>query len=461
VVVVGVVAALDRFSGVQLNFDRGVVRLTGTVPTVEARRQVEQLAAEIDGVRFVDNLLDVEVEPPPPESAQEEDDAIRERLLGVFRQIGALSDVQVTVRSGVVSLQGSVADDETRQRAVALAESQEGVLFVDDQLEEVTDVAARLGPALETAWDHVRSVVAMGPLLLVAGVVVALFALLASALRRWELVYRGVADRPLLRATIGRVVWGVTMAVGLLIALEILDATALVGAVVGTAGVFGLALGFAFQDIVENYLAGLMLSLQQPFGKDDLVEIEGARGLVMRLTPRNTLIMTVEGNHLYVPNATVFKGRVTNFSRNPYRRFDFAVGVGVDEDLSEVIATGMATLGDMPGVTDEPEPFLRIDQLGDSSVVVRVHGWVDQRSHDYGAVRTEAIRRIKEAFDEAGYDMPEPIYRVSMTQAAPAAKRPAPRADHRPAVQLSRVDTVERQARQLDREEGGEDLLSA
>ena len=104
------------------------------------------------------------------------------------------------------------------------------------------------------------------------------------------------------------------MLFGVLLALDILDLTALVGAVLGTVGVVGLAIGFAFKDIVENYLAGLLLSIRRPFALNDLVLIESHEGRVVRLTPSELILMTLEGNHVRIPNATVFKSFIYNFS---------------------------------------------------------------------------------------------------------------------------------------------------
>ncbi len=92
-----------------------------------------------------------------------------------------------------------------------------------------------------------------------------------------------------------------------LVALEILDATAIVGALLGTAGVLGVALGFAFKDILENYLAGILMSLRQPFSPRDHVVIDGNEGLVIALNSRATILMTLDGNHLRLPNALVFR----------------------------------------------------------------------------------------------------------------------------------------------------------
>src|SRR5690606_21022551 len=116
-----------------------------------------------------------------------------------------------------------------------------------------------------------------------------------------------------------------------------------VGALFGAAGVAGIILGFAFREIIENYLASILLSLRRPFSTGDHVVVATHEGKVIRLTSRDTILMTLEGNHLRLPNSVVFKAEILNFSRNPLRRFDFSVGLGVDEDISSAIALGRDT----------------------------------------------------------------------------------------------------------------------
>jgi small-conductance mechanosensitive channel len=231
-------------------------------------------------------------------------------------------------------------------------------------------------------------------------------------------------DKPLMRAMVGRLLRMAVMVVGLVFAFEILGASSLVGAVAGAAGVAGLAFGFAFQDIVENYLAGILLSVQQPFSQNDLIEVAGVTGVVVRLSMRNTLLLTLDGNHTYLPNATVFKGTVVNYTRNPKRRFTIELGVGNEEDLLEVIRVGEQTLRATTGVLNDPEPRIRTEALGDSTVLIRAYGWVEQETHDYLSVRAEAVRRLKESYDTAGFDMPEPIYRVRLHQEEPPPRKP-------------------------------------
>lgn len=242
-------------------------------------------------------------------------------------------------------------------------------------------------------------------------------------LSRRTLLERVSSRNPFLRDLTRTTVQWFATAAGVLIALEILNATALVGAVLGTAGVLGVALGFAFRDILENYLAGTLMSLRQPFGPRDHVVIDGNEGVVVSLTSRATILMTLDGNHLRLPNAMVFRSVMLNYTRNPNRRLEFDVGVGVEEDLVKAQKIGVDELGRTDGVLAKPPARALIVALGDSNVQVRFYGWVDQRTHDFLSTKSEAIRRVKLAFEAAGMDMPEPIYRVQLTERAadPAA----------------------------------------
>jgi small conductance mechanosensitive channel len=272
--------------------------------------------------------------------------------------------------------------------------------------------------------------------------------------------------RDLARTTVR---WGITL-IGVLIALEVLNATAIVGAILGTAGVLGVALGFAFKDILENYLAGVLLSLRQPFKPRDLVEIDGNEGHVIALTSRATILMTLDGNHLRLPNALVFRSVALNYTRNPTRRFGFEVGIGVGEDLVHAQRVGIEALRTVPGVVDTPPPRAFVIGLGESSVQMRYHGWVDQRSHDYLLVRSEAVRIVKEALDAQNVDLPEPIYRVRLDSAVvagpsdPGAAQAAPQADRpqRPAgppIDTRSTGDLTEQINQEVQKRGGADLL--
>jgi len=284
-----------------------------------------------------------------------------------------------------------------------------------------------LEPVFERLHEQAVAFLAALPMFGLAIAVVAVAWWIGRWLSQRGLLTRTASRRsPFLRElTVTTVRWVVLLA-GVVVALEILNATALVGAVLGTAGVLGVALGFAFKDILENYLAGILMSLRQPFAPRDHVVINGNEGLVVALNSRATILMTLDGNHLRLPNALVFRSVTLNYTRNPTRRFEFDVGIGVNDDLIRAQQIGVAEMLNVNGVISAPPPRALIIGLGDSSVQMRFLGWVDQRQHDFMLVKSEAIRRVKLALEAAGMDLPEPIYRVQIYEHGEKAASPSP-----------------------------------
>ncbi|CAN5647529.1 hypothetical protein BH23PSE2_BH23PSE2_03020 [soil metagenome] len=303
-----------------------------------------------------------------------------------------------------------------------------------------------LQPVAERLIEDGYRLLAALPLLLAAVIVV----WLAWRIGRW-LSRRAAFDRvswrnPFVQDLARTTVRWVILLVGVLVALEIMNATALVGAVLGTAGILGVAIGFAFRDILENYIAGILMSLRQPFAPRDHVVIDGNEGFVVALNSRATILMTLDGNHLRLPNALVFRSVTLNYTRNPSRRLQFEVGIGVEEDLVRAQAIGIEELERIDGVIPTPPPLAIISELGDSNVQLRFSAWVDQRTHEFRLVRSEAIRRVKLALEAEGMDMPEPIYRVQLSErTAETAK--APVAPARGSVSHKKADEVDTRAK--------------
>lgn len=350
----------------------------------------------------------------PDQTDASADRRIEERLSAIFSSLEALESVKVSVQSGVVELQGEVLDADDRELAGTLAKQVEGVVVVENNLAESSGVRRRLAAVLGDLETRLERWIAFLPLLLIAVLVFAAFAAGARLVGRSQRLFAWATENVFLRDLASQFARGGILVAGLLLSLEILGATTLMGAVLGTAGVVGLAVGFAFRDLVENYIASILLSLRRPFAPNDHVVIEGHEGRVVRLTSRATVLLGFDGNHIRIPNGSVFKGTIVNFSRKPERRFDFAIGLGVEEDLAAAQTLAAETLRGLEGVLREPEPFALIESLGESTVDVRVFGWIDQRKTDWGRLRSEAIRRVKEAFDGAGLEMPEPIHRVRL-----------------------------------------------
>lgn len=368
------------------------------------------------------------------------DERIRNELQAVFDRVPGLERVDVTVDAGVVRLVGTVISADTRERAVALAQAVDEVVFVDDRIRESTSLEEQLVPT----WNRLRELgygtVAKLPLIAVALVIVALASWLGSRLSHWGGPSFLRTRNPFLQGLIRRFVQGCVVLIGIILALDLLDATALVGAVAGTAGLAGLALGFAFKDIVENYLAGTLLAMRQPFAKNDHIVVDTFEGKVVRLTPRETILMSVQGNHIRIPNAMIFRSPMVNFTRNPLRRFEFEYGVGTADDLVAARKVSVGTLARMDGVLDDPPPETHVIAVGDSSVTLRSMAWVDQREAEFLRVRSEAIRLVKTQLEEAGLTLPSPEFLIRMQ---PEAASPAPTAGRSPTTPARTAPSVQ------------------
>ncbi|MEX2400917.1 MAG: mechanosensitive ion channel family protein [Rhodothermales bacterium] len=372
-------------------------------------------------------------------AASRPDSLLAARLQAIFSHIEEFTSVSTSVVEGVVRLDGTVDHPDARRRVEELTSQIDGVVYVINDVDASTSVEARLTPAMARVQEYWDGFVSQLPVFAVALIIVLLFWAAGLFVGRWTRPAKWTGINPLLWGFVSRMVRGVLAAVGLLLAFDMLGITSLMGAVLGTAGIVGLAIGFAFKDIVENYLAGILLSVRRPFSVRDLIKVGEFEGQVVRLTSRELVLLTFEGNHVRLPNAHVFKNPLTNYTINPRRLFKFDVGISVDEDLQEVMAIGVETLAAMRGVLEDPHPFARVRELGESTVNVRFHGWVDQRETDFIKASSEAIRLVKAALDEADIEMPEPVYRI-MTKAWPEREK---------APGKSAVD-VESQARQID-----------
>jgi len=346
------------------------------------------------------------------EDDRETDAAIANRIRAILREIGGYDDVTVSVMSGIVTLRGTVLDAVSAHRLNQIVSRIAGVVAIRNEVQETTDVVRRLDPALDRFYDRTSQAVAYLPLfgvaLLAFMVVVTIGVLLARMTQPWDRLAPNAFIADIYRQVV-RLAFGVA---GMVVALDILNATALLGTILGAAGIIGLALGFAVKDTVENFIASVMLSVRQPFRPNDAVEINGDEGKVIRLTSRATILLSWDGNHIRIPNATVFKSRIVNYTRNAERRFLFDLGLAPDADLARAVTVAQETLAALPFTLKIPAPNAWIEGVGDSTVTLRLTGWIDQNQTSLPAARGEAIRLAMAALTEAGIEMPEPTFRL-------------------------------------------------
>jgi small conductance mechanosensitive channel len=348
------------------------------------------------------------------------DEEIRKRLQSVLDATGWFADPRVEAREGVVFLNGRAETDELKKWAGDLARNTQDVVAVANRMEVPEPSVWDFSPAwtgLLVLWrDSIRSL----PFFLFGMVILALSVgagVLVTHAARASLRRRVRAN--FLRNVIARAIGVLVFLVGVYIILRVSGLTQLALTVVGGTGLIGLAVGIAFRDITENFLASIFLSLQRPFETGDLIEVSGVTGFVQQLNVRTTILMTLDGNLVQIPNATVYKSNIRNFTANANRREDFVVGIGYVDSINEAQEVARKVLADHPAVLDDPEPSVLADSLGPSTVNLRVYFWLNGGEHSWLKVRSSVIRLIKLAFQQHGISMPDEAREIVFPKGIP------------------------------------------
>ncbi len=231
--------------------------------------------------------------------------------------------------------------------------------------------------------------------------------------------------RDLTRSLLGRIVdnqalanfLGILVHVGIflfggLIAIKLLKLDQVIFSVLAGVGIAGLAIGFAFQDIAANFIAGIALAFRRnyPFRVGDIVETNNYMGVVEEISLRDTMIRTFTGQSIFLPNKLIFENAVKNLSLLGRRRVDLAVGISYGDDLKRVCEVVRAAVEKVPGRVTDEEIEIFYEEFGDSSINFQVRFWIPfRRQKDYLEARSRAVMEIKQAFDQNGITIPFPI----------------------------------------------------
>lgn len=408
-----------------------------------------------------------------------EDQDISARLSKIMNATGWFESVSIRVDSGVVFLDG-VTDDEARKEwAGSLANNTVDVVAVVNNIQVVEASQWSFEPAVNEVKRLAAKAYQLLPLLLLAGLIlVATWIVAAFVLRSVKRLLLPRMGSKLLSDVVARTIATLVFIFGFYIVMQVSGLTGLAATIIGGTGIIGLALGFAFKDIAGNFLASVLISIQRPFAMGDLIEVAGHEGFVQRVNARVTTIMTRDGNHVQIPNGTIYKNTITNFTANPKARASFAVGIGYDDSIGKAQGIAVSVLRKHSAVLDDPEPIVLVESLGAATVNLRAYFWVNIETYNLLKVRSAVIRLTKVAFDEAGISMPDEAREVvfpngvpvSMQEAATEATPDAPSQAAKPEEDadsaneaegglLSDADEIEKQAREARFPEEGKDLL--
>ncbi len=393
------------------------------------------------------------------ENSAQQDAAIATRMREILAELGNYDDVTVTVSEGIVSLRGTTTSAVEALALEPLASRIEGVVAVKNNVTETADIGDRLNPAFDRFRTRIDQVIVFLPLAVIAALVFTLVVLIGFAIARLRQPWERLAPNAFV-AEIYRQLLRITFVIlGIVIALDILNATALLSTILGAAGIIGLALGFAVRDTVENFIASVMLSFRQPFRPNDTVEINGDTGKVIRLTSRATILLSFDGNHIRIPNATVFKSRIINYSQNAERRFMFSVMVERSADLQATRQLVENTVQKLPFILSEPAAQTWIETLHPAGIELVVTGWVDQNETSIVRAKGEALRQVKLSIQDAGVIIPDATQAITLTRDTSGPSTPPRETTRVDPVDASEDEALERIVTAERDTESGEDLL--
>lgn len=348
------------------------------------------------------------------------DDEIAQRIAEILRATEWYQDISVDVSDGIVFLDGGTDSVDHRIWARDLAGKTQDVVAVVNRIQVNQDLSWSLSPALRELQSVSKRLLTTLPLVILALIILPLTwwlsGLAAHLLRRWLL---GGIDSPFLKDIVSRALALPIFLVGLYVVLQVAGLTQLAFSVVGGAGVLGIIVGFAFREIAENFLASLLLSIRRPFRTGDFISVAGQEGSVRSMNTRSTVLLSADGNHIQIPNSTIFKSTIVNFTASPTRRDTIEVGIGYEGSVAQAQEVILNVLTAHEAVTAEPAPMVLIDKLASSTVNIKAYFWVNTRDFSMLKVKSVVLRLVKKELTEAGISMPDDAREVIFPQGVP------------------------------------------
>ena len=275
----------------------------------------------------------------------------------------------------------------------------------------VNEIGSAFNLLYEKLLGWLRQLIILLPNLVAAVILLVLTFVVARLVQR--VVHRllpRVSPSVTLNNLVATVLYVLTLLLGTFFVLTVLSLDKTVTSLLAGVGIIGLALGFAFQDIAANFISGVIIAVQRPFNVGDVIETDKFFGTIERISLRTLDIRQITGELVIVPNRKVFENPLINFTQQTLRRVDIECGVGYEADLEQVQQVVLAAVQGLPGLVPERPIEVMFTAFAESSITFQLRFWVPfRRQVDYVGARSEAIIRIKRAFDAVGIKIPFPI----------------------------------------------------
>ncbi|WKS94756.1 mechanosensitive ion channel family protein [Riemerella columbina] len=232
------------------------------------------------------------------------------------------------------------------------------------------------------------------------------------------------SDDPLVSDFLVNIISFILMLFLIVICMSILGWGSITDKILAGAGISTFVIGFALKDIGENFLAGILMAFKKPFRVGDLIEVEGIKGKVARMSLRETNIKTLDGKDVFVPNGLILKNPLQNYTLDNYLRNDFLIGLDYDDDVETVLAIIEETVKSFSEIEKTPAPSVYIEELAASTVNVRVMYWIQTADMTVPSskLKSRIMLKVYKTVLQKGYKLPADILEVKLDQPVPQSK---------------------------------------
>ncbi len=280
------------------------------------------------------------------------------------------------------------------------------------------DVWSTLKTNIEGYWDILILSI---PKIAVSLLIVGFFFLVALSISKILRAKIGKTSDSITVNFIVRLIKSVMMVTGLILGLHALGFESLAGGLLASAGVGAIIFGFAFKEIGENFLAGIILVFDRPFNIGDTVSVNGNMGNVVQLKFRTTQIKSFDGKDIYVPNGAVIRNDLYNYTRDGFLRIDFMIGVDYDDDLNKAIKLVTDKVNSYPEILRSEQTQVIVNDFGTNTVNLKIMFWID--TYDYKVtvldLKSKIMVEVKNLLMEQEFGLPANIQEIKMYRPDP------------------------------------------
>lgn len=255
------------------------------------------------------------------------------------------------------------------------------------------------------------------PEIFIGIVIIILFVIIASyASKLIKNKFLNKDHDPLFVTFLSKTIKFVLIIVGIILAMQAVGLSGVAKGLLAGAGLSAFIFGFAFKDIAENFLGGMILAFNRPFSLNDTIMIRDFSGHVKALNFRTTHIKTFDEKDVFIPNSIVIKEPLTNFTRDGKIRMDFVVGIDYDDDITKAIKTISKAIEPIEDLKKELKPFVVVEELATSTVNLRVYFWTDTLDYKKSVllIKSEVITKVKEILVSEGFSLPSDIQELKI-----------------------------------------------